>query len=133
MGDKLYSVKLKLDVVTRKEKTEHNTLEDVRYKDHKLTEIEIAPALYRDRPITGEIAQPADAINKVSLGVLRGAVKPSRIENYALYQDQAGPSANEVLDQAEELHRGGVTSTQGNYIIDLFQSAVCQAQGLLTP
>ena len=43
------------------------------------------------------------------------------------------PSVNDVLDQAEELHRGGVTSTQGNYIIDLFQSADCQAQGILTP
>lgn len=128
MGDKLYSVKLKLDVVSdqqkarEKEKGQENN-EDVRYKDHKLTKIEIAPALYRGWPQMGRAAQPADAINEVSLGVLRGVVKPSRIENYALYQDQVGPSVNDVLDQAEELHRGGVTSTQGNYIIDLFQNA----------
>ena len=67
MGDKLYSVKLKLDVVTDIDKKEHLIQEDTRYKDHKLTEIEIAPALYRDRPERGWIAQPANAISEVSL------------------------------------------------------------------
>ena len=86
MGDKLYSVKLKLDVVTDIDRKEHLIQEDTRYKDHKLTEIEIAPALYRDRPERGWIAQPANAISEVSLGVLRGSVKPSRIEHGALYQ-----------------------------------------------
>ena len=91
VGEKLFSVKLKLDVVTRAEKEQHHTLEDARYKDHKLVKIEIAPALYRDRPDMGEISQPADAISEVTLGVLRGSVKPSGIDGGMLYQE-GGPS-----------------------------------------
>ena len=91
MGGVLYSVKIKLDVVTRAEKEQHHTLEDARYKDHKLVKIEIAPALYRDRPDMGEISQPADAISEVTLGVLRGSVKPSGIDGGMLYQE-GGPS-----------------------------------------
>ncbi len=36
--------------------------------------------------INDEAAQPANAISEVSLGVLRGSVKPSRIDHGALYQ-----------------------------------------------
>ena len=84
MGDRLYSVKLKLDVVTEEQRTreqENNrdANEDIRYKDHKLSEIEIAPALYRGLSTSGVATQPADAISKISLGVLRGSVKPSTI------------------------------------------------------
>ncbi len=91
MGGKLYSVKLKLDVVTEEQRTreqENNrdANEDIRYKDHKLSEIEIAPALYHGWPQKGRAVQPANAISEFSLGVLRGSVKPSRIEHGALYQ-----------------------------------------------
>ena len=91
MGDKLYSVKLKLDVVTENEKNRRleyseEQIENTRYKDHKLSEIEIAPALYRGLSTNGVATQPADAISEVSLGVLRGSVKSSRIEHGALYQ-----------------------------------------------
>ncbi len=55
MSGKLYSVKLKLDVVTEEQKASERGKgifagEDIRYKDHKLTEIEIAPA--QDRGFT---------------------------------------------------------------------------------
>ncbi len=90
MGDRLYSVKLKLDVVTEeiKERTKAVGMiaEDTRYKDHKLSEIEIAPALLSRYAQKGDPKQPANAISEVSLGVLRGSVKPSRIEHGALYQ-----------------------------------------------
>ena len=81
MGGKLYSVRIKLDVVTeeqriREQKNNRIATEDVRYKDHKLAEIEIAPALYHGWPQKGRAVQPADAISEVSLGVLRGSVKP---------------------------------------------------------
>ncbi len=86
MGDKLYSVKLKLDVVTEPEKRERVATEDTRYKDHKLTEIEIAFAQDRGISETGKSAHGTNAISEISLGVLRGSVKPSRIEHGALYQ-----------------------------------------------
>ena len=86
MGDRLYSVKLKLDVVTEPEKRERVATEDTRYKDHKLTEIEIAFAQDRGISETGKSAHGTNAISEISLGVLRGSVKPSRIEHGALYQ-----------------------------------------------
>jgi hypothetical protein len=104
VGDQLYSVRLKLDV--SKDRA------DVVYKDHRLTEIEIAPALYQGSSKNGlplqeagavkmapalystefgesqSRTQEADAISTVSLGVLRGNVKPSHLENGALWQEQ---------------------------------------------
>lgn len=97
MGDRLYSVKLKLDVVTDNEKNRRleyseEQIENARYKDHKLSEIEIAPALYRGLPGNQWPTQPANAISEVSLGVLRGSVKPSGIDGQTLFQP-AGPGS----------------------------------------
>ena len=106
MSSKLYSVRLKLDVVTEAEKEQHHTKEDIRYKDHKLTKIEIAPALYRNRPETGEITQPADAISEVTLGVLRGSVKPSGIDGGTLFQgisDEVRDMFDRMLAHEEEM------------------------------
>lgn len=91
MSGKLYSVKIKLDVVPEVVKrltSEHGEdTGDVRYKDHKLTEIEIAPTLYRTiLPSEGVHSQQEGAINKVSLGILRGNVKPTRLKDGVLYQ-----------------------------------------------
>ncbi|MDR2488736.1 MAG: hypothetical protein LBD42_04515 [Desulfovibrio sp.] len=55
------------------------------YKDHKVTEIEIAPSLYRG-PSENIATQPESAIRGISLSVLKGDVKPSRIEDGTLYQ-----------------------------------------------
>lgn len=51
-----------------------------KYKDHKISKIEIAPSLYRDsggNNISGA-AQNQSAISGISLSVLKGDVKPSR-------------------------------------------------------
>ena len=96
MGGVLYSVKIKLDVVSedvKKARRSHgdSEIEDAHYKDHKLAKIEIAPALYRDAVDNQPFTQPADAISEVTLGVLRGSVKPSGIDGGMLYQE-GGPS-----------------------------------------
>jgi hypothetical protein len=74
---KLYSVKFKLDVPKIGDKTH--------YKDHKLTEIDIAPALSIGRASDGGYLSDAGAISNVSLEVLRGDVKASREENGVLF------------------------------------------------
>lgn len=110
VGDQLYSVRLKLDVPTKAEqeiRRNHPELsqEDVRYKDHKLTEIEIAPVLSEARSSqdaensgflvrTTELAtdsksnekSPLPPVLSVRLGILRGAVKPTKLENGVLSQ-----------------------------------------------
>lgn len=124
VGDQLYSVRLKLDVPTKAEqeiRRNHPELsqEDVRYKDHKLTEIEIAPVLSEARSSqdaensgflvrTTELAtdsksnekSPLPPVLSVRLGILRGAVKPTKLENGVLSQiGQRGfftPEANAI-------------------------------------
>ena len=91
MGSALYSVRMKFDVPNEQEiasrrKYGEKNIEDARYKDHRLTEIEIAPALYRGVPGEPASTQAADAISRITLGVLRGNVKPSNIEDNTLYQ-----------------------------------------------
>lgn len=91
MGGKLYSVKIKLDVITEEQRkpTESRGEEltaDVSYKDHKLTEIEIAPTLYQSVTENSKTKQELGAISNVSLGVIRGNVKPSGISENVLYQ-----------------------------------------------
>ena len=96
IGESLYAVKMKFDVPSDKESNYRKTvlkeesLEDLRYKDHTLREIEIAPVLYREpaRNNAG-FTQTTRAITKVSLGVLRNAVKPSRLEGGTLSSVQA--------------------------------------------
>ena len=100
VGDRLYSVRLKLDVPPAGDKGGGSAV----YKDHKLTEIEIAPALYSrtlegvqgstqeagaikmapalyGMDFNGSHTQEADTISTVSLGVLRGNVKPSNLKD----------------------------------------------------
>lgn len=124
VSDQLFSVKLKFDVPSNEEvqaKAKHPELsqEDVRYKDHSLTEIEIAPVLSEatsrlkaehsgflgrtdNQPIEGESLDgnpPPPSIVKTMLGVLRGAVKLSRLENGVLRQNVRGsfsPEANTI-------------------------------------
>lgn len=91
IGDRLYAVRFKMDVPgeqevrIRKEWRGEKNTEDLRYKDHALREIEIAPILYRGVvPENGVPTQTTEAISTISLDVLRDAVKPSRLENGAL-------------------------------------------------
>lgn len=96
IGDKLYAVKMKFDIPSdkesryRKDTLKEKDIEDLRYKDHTLREMEIAPVLYREpaRNTTG-FTQTTGAIDSVSLGVLRDAVKPTRLEEGALSSVQA--------------------------------------------
>ncbi|MDR2819133.1 MAG: hypothetical protein LBB60_01175 [Desulfovibrio sp.] len=76
IGDQFYSIRLKVDI--------HKNKSDPAYKDHKFSEIEIAPSLYRGQP--NVTTQTKDAIRGISLSVLKREVKPSRIENGVLYQ-----------------------------------------------
>lgn len=74
-----------------------------KYKDHKISKIEIAPSLYRDsggNNISGA-AQNQSAISGISLSVLKGDVKPSRIENNTLFQST--PSRSIVGKQTQIL------------------------------
>ncbi len=114
MGEKYYAVRLKFDVpsdkeiLLRQERLKDTSIEDLRYKDHSLREIEIAPVLYREPALQGGIhaeteatdeiasilhrrlatkvgsAQSIEAISEISLDVLRGAVKPSQLEDGVL-------------------------------------------------
>ena len=96
IGDKLYAVKMKFDIPSDKESSyrkdilKEKDIEELRYKDHSLREMEIAPVLYREpaRNTTG-FTQTTGAIDAVSLGVLRDAVKPTRLEEGALSSVQA--------------------------------------------
>lgn len=109
MSGKLYSVKLKLDVVTEEQRQRERAgerVENVRYKDHKLTEIEIAPALLSGYAQNGDSKQTADAISEVTLGVLRGSVKPSGIDGGTLFQgisDEVRDMFDRMLAHEEEM------------------------------
>lgn len=91
IGDTLYAVRLKLDIVGDDVK-EHGVKQDVKYKDHKLTEIEIAPSLYQTLPGKSGIHLQELGATKVSLGILRGNFKPSKFGNGIVQQDRPGVS-----------------------------------------
>ncbi|MDR1428644.1 MAG: hypothetical protein LBI85_00005, partial [Spirochaetaceae bacterium] len=90
-----YSIRIKIDV------SKYDKIKPA-YKDHKVAEIKIEPSLYRGYETTQtegpEIApslytgqpnvtrQDEDAITDISLSVLKGEVKPSRIEGTTLFQ-----------------------------------------------
>ena len=80
MGGKLYSVKIKLDVATGTERLQRQIQEDVRCKDHTLAEREIASVQDRGVSQKGQPAQGTDAASEISLGAVRGNVKPPRPE-----------------------------------------------------
>ena len=149
MGDRLYSVKLKLDVVTesvRKAREGHGEteIEDIHYKDHKLSEIEIAPALYRDAAVK-PFTQPANAISEVSLGILRGSVKPSGIDGQTLFQPAApGPTPAGSPTRVERLKemerpdrqrmpaRQAVFRTEERNAVGVPLSRVTRIEGIVT-
>ena len=79
IGTQLFSVRIKIDIPA--DKTNPNY-----YKDHKITEIKIEPSLYEGSSVTGPSFQNESSINRVSLAVLKGVVKPSSIENRTLFQ-----------------------------------------------
>lgn len=87
MGGKLYAVRLKFDVPSEAEAAVRSKLygkvgvENLRYKDHTLREIEIAP-IAENYGFVGHTA--TEAIRTITLDVLKGAVKPSVLENGAL-------------------------------------------------
>lgn len=77
MGERLYSVKFKLDTPLNGE--------GLYYKDHKVTEIEIAPILSAAKLSEEDKSQPgASTIHETTLGVLRNAVKPSQLHDGVL-------------------------------------------------
>ena len=107
LGEQLYSVQLKFDIpnaaeVESRKRVGEKSIEDSRYKDHELREIEIAPA-----EVDGAFTRPsADAISKVSLGVLRGSVKPSGIDGGTLFQgisDEVRDMFDRMLAHEEEM------------------------------
>jgi DNA-binding transcriptional MerR regulator len=83
INGKLYSVKFKLDVPKNGDKTH--------YKDHKVAEIDIAPALSTGRAGNGGYLSESGAISDVSLDVLRGDVKASGTEDGVLFSVSDDP------------------------------------------
>ena len=112
IGGRLFAVRLKFDIPSdseiaiRKEHLGETNIEDLRYKDHRLSEIELAPVLGANQNLEGDNAgllglplneaggstteSTKPTVSNVSLGVLRGAVKPSRIDGQTLYQRGEG-------------------------------------------
>ncbi|GHT50587.1 hypothetical protein FACS1894102_6210 [Spirochaetia bacterium] len=54
------------------------------YKDHNIAEIKIEPSLYHTQT-NADNMQPKDPINKISIDVLNGNVKPSNITDTTFY------------------------------------------------
>lgn len=139
IGDKLYSVRFKMDVPSEQELTIRKTWqgesdpEDLRYKDHALREIEIAPILYRGMvPKNGVPTQATGAITSISLGVLRDAVKPTRLEEGVLSSVQAAgrhlppprevfrsPGAEAIRKAVEALNQRAVHAADVRVVEDM--------------
>lgn len=106
IGGNLYRVKLKFDIPSENEILTKKKLglptDEVRYKDHKLSEIEIAQLREDGLPDAPEASagflglphkgagtvtkSATDSVDRVSLGILRGNVNPSKLKNGVLYQ-----------------------------------------------
>ena len=139
IGDKLYAVKFKMDVPSeqeikvRKAWRGESAPEDLRYKDHSLREIEIAPVLYRGVvPKNGVPTQTTGAITSISLGVLRDAVKPTRLEEGVLSSVQAAgrhlpppcevfrsPGAEAIRKAVEALNQRAVHAADVRVVEDM--------------
>ena len=139
IGDKLYSVRFKMDVPSEQELTirkkwqGESDPEDLRYKDHALREIEIAPILYRGMvPKNGVPTQATGAITSISLGVLRDAVKPTRLEEGVLSSVQAAgghlppprevfrsPGAEAIRKAVEALNQRAVHAADVRVVEDM--------------
>ena len=117
IGDTLYAVKFKMDIPSEAELTVRRDwrgekdIEDLRYKDHALREIEIAPVLYRGVvPNKGVPTQATEAIRRINLGVLRDAVKPSRLENGVLSSVKPGEFLNDAPSSGPRILRSAAQS-----------------------
>lgn len=116
LNGKLYAVRLKFDIPSgsevevRKKVHKEEKIEDDRYKDHSLTEIQIAPATVHDgfegHPVTS-------AIRGVTLGILRGNVNATQMKDGILSQD-----AEKVINGQVRFNEG-----EGNYVVELFKTA----------
>lgn len=117
IGDTLYAVKFKMDIPSEAELTVRRDwrgekdIEDLRYKDQALREIEIAPVLYRGVvPNNGVPTQATEAIRRINLGVLRDAVKPSRLENGVLSSVKPGEFLNDAPSSGPRILRSAAQS-----------------------
>ena len=112
--DRIYSVKLKYDVLLDSEiatrtRIGDRHIEDGRYKDHSLSEIEIAPTTVNagfNRPV-------ASAIDGVMLGFLRGNVNATQMKDGFLSQD-----VKKLINGQVRFNEG-----EGNYVVGLFRTA----------
>lgn len=127
IGQGYYAVRFKLDVQNH-EAVQH-------YKDHKVTAIEMASVLHADSPQQGNASKEAPdaastkasslpgstafagtarketAIRGISLSVLNGSVKASRLEGNTLYQQQS------------QAPLGSVTFTPEHDVVRIFKGA----------
>ncbi len=114
---KHYAVRIKVDMPARESGK-------AAYKDHKISEIQIAPSLYRGRSQVNGSTQAESAIRGISVAILKGDVNPSRIENGVLYQSafHGNPKDPRILyQQKEAAARGAVRFTEAQDIITLFK------------
>jgi hypothetical protein len=116
IGKNYYAVRFKVDIPLDDSKPS--------YKDHKISEIEIAPALYAE--INPPAALPEgnpSAISRISLPVLKRDVNPSRIDLGTLYQSayHGGPHrfdrfSLDAIDSGEgaQIHGWGIYALRGD-------------------
>lgn len=99
IGDKAYSVQFKVDIP--KESGTHN------YAGHSVSDIEIAPTDNVGGLFRVPSVQNRSAIHTISMGVLRGKVKPARLQDGNLFQKKTVKSAvvKGSFDQSERIIR----------------------------
>lgn len=99
IGDKAYSVQFKVDIP--KESGTHN------YAGHSVSDIEIAPTDNVGGLFRVPSVQNRNAIHTISMGVLRGKVKPARLQDGNLFQKKTVKSAvvKGSFDQSERIIR----------------------------
>ena len=136
IGDRLYSVKIKVDIPGKGEieqrKTTNGVIEDGRYKDHKVSEIDITPALNTKEASVSSIISRPDAsidggipsINRISLGILRGNVNPTKIDNGVLRQNGNAPRGiytpgERVITLMQSANESTFIHESGHYFLDV--------------
>ncbi|MDR2893683.1 MAG: ssDNA-binding domain-containing protein [Deltaproteobacteria bacterium] len=93
INDEFFAVRIKIDM----------PLSDYKlpaYKDHKISEIEIAPSLYRSSP--KGLSTQEDAILKISLSVLKKDVNPSILQDGVLSKDLPGAGSWQNWDKENQ-------------------------------
>ncbi len=99
IGETPYSVRFKVDVPLNEG--------TFNYADHAVTEIEIAPARHLVLEDKSSVLANTEAIHTISMGVLRGKVKPARLQDGNLFQKKTVKSAvvKGSFDQSERIIR----------------------------